>query len=281
MELVIFSITAAIALIGGSGMLLARNAVHSALFLLLNFAAIAVLFLLLQSPFLAAIQVTVYAGAIMVLFLFVVMLLGAERVEDLPDRLPWQRTLAFGLAIVLMAEAIVISGGQALPSIASLLPGGAPTPAREAGHSPWRLDTPALAPGDDQGMQADEADWTVALPLIVRPGREPAAAEAQSRWRLGQPAIGQVAPPDEAASDEQTRVLVPLVKRPASPPAEAAAPAQKPAIMAPEAPTSIGVALFTTYLLPFEVTGVLLLVAIVGVVVLQQRTRIQKKSREK
>ena len=59
-------------------MLLSHNAVHSALFLVLNFGAIAVLYLLLHAPFLFAVQITVYAGAIMVLFLFVMMLLGAE-----------------------------------------------------------------------------------------------------------------------------------------------------------------------------------------------------------
>ncbi len=67
-------------------MLISENAIHSALFLILNFACIAFFFLMLNAPFLAMVQITVYAGAIMVLFLFVIMLLGAERVlpEDPP-----------------------------------------------------------------------------------------------------------------------------------------------------------------------------------------------------
>jgi len=109
MELVIFFITAAIALIGGVAMLLSPNAVHSALFLLLNFAAISILFLLLRAPFLFAIQLTVYAGAIMVLFLFVVMLLGAERADYGRDRINWQQPVALVLGLILMVEAVVIS----------------------------------------------------------------------------------------------------------------------------------------------------------------------------
>lgn len=165
MDFVLFFITAAVALIGAIAMLAARNAVHSALFLLLNFAAIAVLFLLLQSPFLFAIQFTVYAGAIMVLFLFVVMLLGAERVEDTPDRIPWQRPLAvvLGVALVAVAVAGVLRGVWEAP------PGGE-----------------AAAFGD---------------------------------------------------------------------------------------PAQLGALLFTDYLLPFQVTGIILLIAVVGVAVLNQRGR--------
>ncbi|MDZ4719470.1 MAG: NADH-quinone oxidoreductase subunit J [Roseiflexaceae bacterium] len=106
MELVVFIITAVIAITGAIAMLLSKNAVHSALFLLLNFAAIAVLYLLLRAPFLFAVQLIVYAGAIIVLFLFVVMLLGAERSEDDHDLLAnWQRPLALGLAAALVVEA--------------------------------------------------------------------------------------------------------------------------------------------------------------------------------
>jgi NADH-quinone oxidoreductase subunit J len=166
-DFVLFFITAAIALIGAAAMLITRNAVHSALFLLLNFGAIAVLFLLLQSPFLFTIQLTVYGGAIMVLFLFVMMLLGAEKVEDAPDRIAWQRPLAFLLGLGLL----VVAGTAALR-----VGGSAPPPAGEA----------ALGFGD---------------------------------------------------------------------------------------PAQLGELLFTRYLLPFEITGFILLVAVIGVVVLNQRGR--------
>lgn len=102
-ELILFLILAAVAVATALGMLLSRNAVYSALFLVLNFATVAVFYILLSAPFIAFTQVTVYAGAIMVLFLFVIMLLGAERLPA-SRALPWQRPLAIFLALVLIAE---------------------------------------------------------------------------------------------------------------------------------------------------------------------------------
>lgn len=108
MELVVFIITAIVALLGAGAMLLSRNAIHSALFLLLNMGAIAVLYLLLRAPFLFAVQLIVYAGAIIVLFLFVVMLLGAERAEDERDHIPWQRPLALVMGVLLFGEVLFV-----------------------------------------------------------------------------------------------------------------------------------------------------------------------------
>ena len=108
MEYIVFTITAIVAIIGAAAMLISRNAVHSALFMLLNFSSIAVLYLLLRAPFLFAVQLIVYAGAIIVLFLFVVMLLGAERAEDEADRLAWQRPVALAMGLVLLAEAVYV-----------------------------------------------------------------------------------------------------------------------------------------------------------------------------
>src|SRR5262245_15219612 len=106
MELIVFLISAVVAIVGAVAMLLSRNAIHSALFLLLNMVSIAVLYLLLRAQFLFAVQLIVYAGAIIVLFLFVVMWLGAERAEDERDRIGWQRPLAVLLGLLLVAEAV-------------------------------------------------------------------------------------------------------------------------------------------------------------------------------
>jgi NADH-quinone oxidoreductase subunit J len=81
-EFIAFALLAAVALGSAVMMLLSKNAVHSALWLVLNFATVALFFLWLGAPFIAMVQVTVYAGAIMVLFLFVIMLLGAEMVRE-------------------------------------------------------------------------------------------------------------------------------------------------------------------------------------------------------
>jgi NADH:ubiquinone oxidoreductase subunit 6 (subunit J) len=97
METVLFGIGALIALLGAFTMLVAKNAVHSALGLVVTMGALAFLFLLLNAPFLAMIQITVYAGAIMVLFIFVIMLLGAEKL-DLRERFPIVPVLGTTLA---------------------------------------------------------------------------------------------------------------------------------------------------------------------------------------
>ena len=117
MEFAIFGVTALISIACALAMILSSNAVHSALFLVLNFTAVAVLYLLLQAPFLAMIQITVYAGAIMVLFLFVIMLLGGEPGIVEHDALTWQRPLAIVLGLLLLGEALfVIFGGGASPA---------------------------------------------------------------------------------------------------------------------------------------------------------------------
>jgi len=103
-DLILFLILALVAVATALGMLFSRSAVYSALFLVLNFATVAVFYLLLSAPFIALTQVTVYAGAIMVLFLFVIMLLGAEQLPP-AKVLPWQRLLAIVLALILVVEA--------------------------------------------------------------------------------------------------------------------------------------------------------------------------------
>ncbi|HEX9713839.1 MAG TPA: NADH-quinone oxidoreductase subunit J [Actinomycetota bacterium] len=103
MEQYVFWPTAVLALASALLMLFSTNAVHSALALVVNFFTLAVFYILLDAPFLAAVQVIVYAGAIMVLFLFVIMLLGVDRQESLLETIKGQRVAAFALAGVLAA----------------------------------------------------------------------------------------------------------------------------------------------------------------------------------
>jgi len=165
--IVLFIILGIVAIAAAVGMLTATNAVHAALFLVINFFCIALFYLGLNAPFLAMVEITVYAGAIMVLFLFVIMLLGAERVS-LQSKLRWQTPFAVFLVIVFVAAALVI---LLSPQIGIKLTPIQPLPG-----------------GNDPSLYGS--------------------------------------------------------------------------------PQSIGKALFTSYLLPFEVTGVLLLVAMIGAVVL-------------
>ena len=114
-DLILFLILALVAVATAMGMLLSRNAVYSALFLVLNFITVAVFYLLLGAPFIAMSQVTVYAGAIMVLFLFVIMLLGAEALPQ-AEVLPWQRPLAIVLGVLLAAESAYLLITRARPA---------------------------------------------------------------------------------------------------------------------------------------------------------------------
>ncbi|MQC26418.1 MAG: NADH-quinone oxidoreductase subunit J [Chloroflexi bacterium] len=110
-DLILFFGLAAVAIGAALGMLLSKNAVYSALFLILNFATVAVFFLLLGAPFIAMAQVAVYAGAIMVLFLFVIMLLGAEQLLT-SHKSGWQRPIAILLTLVLLVESIYLIFGR-------------------------------------------------------------------------------------------------------------------------------------------------------------------------
>ncbi|MBV9790360.1 MAG: NADH-quinone oxidoreductase subunit J [Chloroflexi bacterium] len=118
MEFVLFLITAFITIGAAAAMVLSHNAVHSALWLVLNFFGVAVLYLLLNAPFLAMVQITVYAGAIMVLFLFVIMLLGSEKGEEV-NGLPWQTPVALVLGLVLVSIAGYAILGADSPAIAA------------------------------------------------------------------------------------------------------------------------------------------------------------------
>lgn len=102
LELIIFLIVAAIAIFAAAFMLVSRNAVHAALFLVTNMICLSFFYLILNAPFLAMVQITVYAGAIMVLFMFVIMLLGAEKLGELPTKYKWLPLVGVGLASVFL-----------------------------------------------------------------------------------------------------------------------------------------------------------------------------------
>jgi NADH-quinone oxidoreductase subunit J len=120
MELVVFVLAAAMVLVGALGVVVIyRNPVHAALSLVLTLFGIAVMFVSQEAHFLAAVQVIVYAGAIVVLFLFVIMLLGVDRAEDLRiDPLKVQRPLAIviGGGLIGLLVAAIVAGRRAVPS---------------------------------------------------------------------------------------------------------------------------------------------------------------------
>ena len=102
MEIVIFIILATVAVSCSIMVISQRSAVSSALFLIATMVTLALLFLMLNSPFLAAVQIIVYAGAIMVLFIFVIMLLNLRRDEFGPEKRRAQRFFAILFVFLLL-----------------------------------------------------------------------------------------------------------------------------------------------------------------------------------
>ena len=165
----VFAVAAIVILAGALGVVFARNPVHSALMLVMTLFGVAVLFVEQNAQFLAAVQVIVYAGAIVVLFLFVIMLIGVDREENIDaEPLRGQRPAAIGIGVLML---FLI----------------------------WFL--------------GNSSSWTTGTPLAT--------------------------PPDAAPKMENVEAL--------------------------------GRVLYTTYLLPFEVTGILLVIAVVGAVVLARK----------
>ena len=118
-DTLVFVVAALVILVGALGVVFSRNPVHSALMLVMTLFGVAVLFVAQEAHFLAAVQVIVYAGAIVVLFLFVIMLLGVDVAENLStDPLAGQRpatgvvaVAGVGLLAVLAVRAVQVSTG--------------------------------------------------------------------------------------------------------------------------------------------------------------------------
>jgi len=107
---IVFVVAGAATLAGALGVVLCRNPVHSALMLVMTLFGVAVLFVAQQADFLAAVQVIVYAGAIVVLFLFVIMLLGVDRSEDISsDPLRGQRPVALLAGVLCLAAVLTLA----------------------------------------------------------------------------------------------------------------------------------------------------------------------------
>ncbi len=104
MDNVIFAVGSLIVLAGAVGVVATRSTVYAAMSLVGTLFGMAILFLTLQADFLAAVQVIVYAGAVVVLFLFVIMLVGIDRLENLrTEPLVGQRWLGLGAAVIVAA----------------------------------------------------------------------------------------------------------------------------------------------------------------------------------
>ncbi len=110
MDWVVFVVAGLATLAGAVGVVVSRNPVHAALSLIMTLFAVAVLFVAQEAHFLAAVQVIVYAGAIVVLFLFVIMLLGVDKAENITiEPLRGQRPLAVMATVIVLLEVLLLA----------------------------------------------------------------------------------------------------------------------------------------------------------------------------
>lgn len=111
-ELVIFVLVGSGAIAGALAVIFAKNPVYAAMGLLGTLFSLGVLYVVNLGHLIAAVQVIVYAGAVLTLFLFVIMMIGVDRVEDTTETLPFQRQLVLGLAAILAVTigALVLGG---------------------------------------------------------------------------------------------------------------------------------------------------------------------------
>lgn len=104
-QLIIFFTLAGIAVVTALGVLLSRSAVYSAILLVVNFTTVAFIYFILGAPFIGLAQITVYAGAIMVLFLFVIMMLGTENIAQY-EPVGFQQIVTVFVGLIVIAEAV-------------------------------------------------------------------------------------------------------------------------------------------------------------------------------
>ncbi len=118
-ETVVFWILGPVALAGALGMVFSRNAVHSALWLVLTMLSLGVFYVVQQAPFLGAVQVIVYTGAIMILFLFVLMMVGRDSSDSVVETLRGQRVAAtvLGVGFAALVGAGIARATQDLPVV--------------------------------------------------------------------------------------------------------------------------------------------------------------------
>lgn len=219
METAVFVISGVIVLGGAGGVILSRNPVHAALSLVASLFGVAVLFVAQEAHLLAAVQVIVYTGAIVVLILFVLMLLGVDRDEDISaEPLRGQRPLA-----------VLLGAGGLLVVAAVLL-------------------VPVLASDDDDATVAD---------TVVTGRAKTCATEEECRD------IGAVKREEPVVDEDEAALVDPVTGERETREVTAGGTNVQ----------QVGRSLFTDYVFAFEVTALLLTIAVVGAVVMAKRVR--------
>ncbi len=203
-DIIVFAVSAAVIITGAFGVVTSRNPVHAALSLVMTLFGVAVLFIEQDANFLAAVQVIVYAGAIVVLFLFVIMFLGVDRRENIEaEPLVGQRPLALifvGVAVASLVALLVsshwVTGAHGVvgPINGSVNPGSPGAPSGEVAQLGKQLFTTYLF--------AFEA--TAALLVIAVVGAVVLAR--RERRDLEKPSVDS--PDDELSSDSSEKEVL-------------------------------------------------------------------------
>lgn len=190
---ILFVIFGVLAVAGGLGAVTRRNIVHALLFLVFTFLNVAVIFFLTEAYFLAVVQILVYAGAIMVLFVFVIMLLNLRIFEQEEQTHRRQRWIAFVLSILVLAEFVAVLAGISFSSV-----GGGVTPeAISAAGGNTKVFGDALFNNMLLPFEVASVVLLVAMiGAIVLVKKEKSRGEATRTWEAGQQ------PPPEVLEEE-------------------------------------------------------------------------------
>ena len=183
-DVLTFVVSAVVVLAGALGVVLSRNPVHAALSLVMTLLGIAVLFVEQDANFIAAVQVIVYAGAIVVLFLFVIMFLGVDRRENLGEEpLRGQRVLAVALVAIALAGVLALAATAHWVTGAHTVVGPISTPHRsEVAQLGVQLFTKYL-----YAFEATAALLVIAVVGAVVLARRPHGAEGEEPAEAAEP----------------------------------------------------------------------------------------------
>jgi NADH-quinone oxidoreductase subunit J len=209
-ELVVFVLAGAVCLAGAVGVILSDNPVHAALSLVATLFGVAVLFVAQEAHFLAAVQVIVYAGAIVVLILFVLMLLGVDEVENLRiEPLVGQRVAAavVSLGVLALIAGALASTGYQVTGVPGAADAGVPDINR-LGESLFTDYVYALEITSILLVIATIAAMLLARramgPEIVDPGQQERADDVAERMAAAEARAGGEVPPADADADDAT-----------------------------------------------------------------------------
>ena len=128
LSVIFFVLVGAVCLAAAAGVVLSRQPVYSALFMLVNFASLAVLYITLDAQFLAAAQIIIYAGGIVILILFVIILIGHETDDFKAGHRLWSRYVGLGLGVIMLGSLVfnVVETFESADPNAAAIQGGIP-----------------------------------------------------------------------------------------------------------------------------------------------------------